>query len=209
MISDEIHAFLALPGATHVPYASLDGTREHVTTVVSASKAWNVPGLKCAQVVAGSGRDAAALRAAPLVANHGLSPLGVVGTVAAYRHGGPWLDGLVAALDTRRDHFGRLLAERLPGARWTPMEATYLAWVDAGGTGCADPAGESLRSGRVAVGRGRDFAPPPGPPGPHEGQGPDGDGWGYGRFVRITLATSAERLERIVDGLARAWASRT
>src|SRR4051812_46989350 len=48
VISDEIHAPLVLPGVTHVPYASIEGSAEHGTTVTSASKAFNVPGLKCA-----------------------------------------------------------------------------------------------------------------------------------------------------------------
>jgi cystathionine beta-lyase len=185
VISDEVHAFLTLPGATHVPYADIEGTAGHVTTVLSASKAWNIPGVKCAQIVAGSQGDLRALRAAPLVANHGLSPLGTVATVAAYTDGEAWLDGVLAHVDERRTQLGGLLARAVPTVRWTPMEATYLAWVDARGCGASDPAAACLRRGRLAVSRGTDF------------------GAGYGGFVRLAVATSAERLERIVDGLAR------
>jgi cystathionine beta-lyase len=192
VVSDEIHAFLCLPGAQHIPYATLEGTADHVTTVVSASKAWNVPGLKCAQIVAGNPADRAALRAVPHVANHGVSSLGLAATLAAYRDGGPWLDKLVRHLDRQCDLFDELMAKHLPGvATWRRPEATYLAWVDARGTGLADPAAVALRESRVAVGAGVQY-------GPRESDA-------YRSFVRVTLATSAERLERIVAGLARAW----
>lgn len=188
VISDEIHAPLVLDGARHVPYASLDGTADHVTTIVAASKAWNLPGLKCAQLVTGTAKDAATLRAVPHVVNHGTSPLGIVATKAAYEDGETWLDGLLAHLTVQRERFGALVAERLPAVTWTPMEATYLAWVDARGTGLADPCGDALAKGRVMVTPGRLF------------------GLDQAGFARVNLATSAERLERIVDGLAQAWA---
>jgi cystathionine beta-lyase len=188
VISDEIHAPLVLPGATHVPYAAIEGTAEHVTTVTSASKAWNMPGLKCAQLVTGTATDAKAFAAVPHVANHGVSPLGLLATVAAYGAGGPWLERVVAALADRRAQLGRLLAERLPEVSWVAPEATYLAWLDVSRVGVADPTAAALADGRVMVSPGPDFGPG------HEG------------FVRLAFATSAERLERIVDGLATAWA---
>lgn len=187
VISDEIHAPLVLPGAEHLPYSAVEGTSGHVTTVLAASKAWNLPGLKCAQIIAGNAADLAALRAAPLIANHGTSPLGIVATMAAYRDGGDWLDGVLAHLDAQRRLFGELVAEHLPALTWTPMEATYLAWVDASRTGLDDPAKSALVDGRVMVHPGSWF------------------GAGYEHFARVNLATSTERLERIVAGLARAW----
>ena len=197
VISDEIHAPLVLPGATHVPYASLDGTADHVTTVLSASKAWNLPGLKCAQVVAGNDSDTAVLRALPIVANHGLATPGVAATLAAYRDGQPWLDAWVRRLGDNRDLFHRLVGQRLPGVRLRPLEATYLAWLDVRGLGFGGtepdgtphpvPSEVALRRGRVMVNDGRTF-------------GPGGEG-----HVRVNLATSPERLERVVDALAHAW----
>jgi cystathionine beta-lyase len=175
-----------LPGATHVPYAAVEGTAEHATIVTSASKAFNVPGLKCAQIVTGTPADAATLAGAPLVANHGVSPLGLVATRAAYTEGGPWLDDVVAALADRRGELGKLLAERLPAVTWTPPEATYLAWLDLTGVGLPDPVERAL-SGGVMLSRGPDYGP------------------GNELATRLAFATSAERLERIVDRLADAW----
>ena len=210
VISDEVHALLTLPGARHTPYAELDGTADHVTTVTSASKAFNLPGVKCAQIVAGSDADLRALRAAPLVANHGLSPLGAVATVAAYTDGDAWLDALLGELQQRTHRFAAVLADRLPGLTWAPPQATYLAWLDlapylaglgteAGGVGGADRADRAdraerdaaalvLRRSGLALGRGADFGP----------------GRGFPGHVRVTLATSAERLDRIVERLVTA-----
>lgn len=184
VVSDEIHAPLVLPGATHVPYATLPGTAEHVTTVLSASKAWNVPGLKCAQLVAGTPQDTAVLRGLPHVANHGVSTLGVAANLAAYRDGGPWLDAFRARLAGNRDRFAHLVAEHLPLARHRALEATYLAWLDVRAYGLADPAGRCLERGRVMVNDGRDF------------------GAGGAGHLRVNLATSPERLERVVRQLA-------
>jgi cystathionine beta-lyase len=187
VISDEIHAPLVLPGATHVPYLSLEGTAEHGTAVVASSKAWNTPGLKCAQIVAGSTADSQALHSVPLVSNHGASSLGIVAAQAAYTSGEAWLDGLLEHLDQMRALFGQLMAERLPHVRWTPPEATYLAWADASATSLADPSKTALNEGKVMLHPGRFFGP------------------GYDQFARVNLGTSSERLERVVDALAAAW----
>ena len=186
VVSDDIHAPLVLPGAVHVPYASLEGTAEHVTTVLSASKAWNVPGLKCAQLVAGTPTDTARLRAIPHVANHGVSTLGIAANLAAYRDGQPWLDAFVARLDANRELFAELVRRDLPHARHRRLEATYLAWLDVRAYGRPDPAHTALKQGRVMVNEGRTF-------------GPGGEG-----HVRVNLATSSERLERVIRALATA-----
>jgi cysteine-S-conjugate beta-lyase len=194
VISDEIHAPLVLPGAVHTPYATLEGTAGHVTSLISASKAWNLPGLKCAQLIPGSAADTAAMEAIPPVANHGVSPLGVIATITAYTEGLPWLDGLVAALAARRTQLSELLATHLPDQPdllRQPPEATYLAWLDARGTGRADPAVDALSRAKVMVNRGSTFAP---------AQFDQYDG-----FVRLNFATSAERLDRVVRALADAW----
>ncbi len=187
VVSDEIHAPLVLPGATHTPYASLEGTAEHTTTVLSASKAFNLPGLKCAQIVAGTPADAQALSALPLVANHGTSPLGLEANIAAYEQGDAWLDRALAHLDGNRALFAEGLAEQLPLARMRPLEATYLAWVDLRGYGEEDPAAVALERGRVMVRAGTEF-------------GPGGDG-----HVRVNLATSRARLAELVRRLGQAF----
>lgn len=187
VISDEIHAPLVLPGATHVPYLAVEGTADHGVAVLSASKAWNVPGLKCAQVVTGSEVDADALRAVPLIANHGVSTLGIAANLAAWSAGGPWLLSLLERLDDNRALVRELVAEHLPRTRARSLEATYLAWLDTRAYGHDDPAAVALERGRVMVNEGTSF-------------GAGGTGG-----VRLNIATSPQRLSEAVRRLAAAW----
>ncbi|MGY1802258.1 MalY/PatB family protein [Blastococcus sp. SYSU D00922] len=131
VFSDEIHAPLVHPGAEHRPYASLSAaTARHTITATSASKAWNLPGLKTAQLVLSNDEDAARWDEVGFLYTHGAATPGVLANTAAYDRGGPWLDGVLAYLDGNRRHLAALLAEHLPAVRWTPPEGTYLAWLD-------------------------------------------------------------------------------
>ena len=131
VFADEIHAPLIYPGAAHVPYASIsEVTAEHTVTGTAASKGWNLPGLKCAQLIVSNDIDAAIWAEEGLPFEHGASTPGVQATIAAYRHGGPWLDEVVGYLDGSRRLLADLLAEHLPAVRYQPPEGTYLAWLD-------------------------------------------------------------------------------
>jgi cystathionine beta-lyase len=186
VVSDEIHAPLVLPGARHVPYLSLPGTADHAVAVVAASKAFNTPGLRCAQVVAADPATMARLAGAPEPRNDSWSSLGVEAAVAAYTLGDVWLAALLRRLDDQRTRFADLLAAHLPDARSRPLEGTYLAWVDLRAYGHHDPAEVVLRRGRVALASGADFHP------------------GLPGHVRVNLATSGARLEEIVRRTADA-----
>jgi cystathionine beta-lyase len=186
VISDEIHAPLTLPGASHVPYLSLPGTGRHAVAVVAASKAFNTPGLRCAQIVCADEETRDRLLAVPEVRNDSWSPLGAVAAVAAYEHGDPWLSSLLARLDTQRELLARLLAERLPEARMRRPDATYLAWLDLRGYGIDDPAELVLRKGRVLLAPGADFQP------------------GLTGHARLNFATSPDRLVEIVQRMSGA-----
>jgi cystathionine beta-lyase len=128
VISDEIHAPLVLGDARFTPYLSVPGTGD-AFALLSASKAWNLAGLKAALAVAGP--DAAAdLDRLPEEVGHGPSHLGVIAHTAAFRDGGDWLDRLLAGLTANRALLGDLLAEHLPTVGYTRPEGTYLAWLD-------------------------------------------------------------------------------
>jgi cystathionine beta-lyase len=187
-MADEIHASLTLAGARHTPFVSLGGAAaEHGVTLASASKAFNVAGLKGAVAVAGSARMQRLLARLPDSCHYGAGLFGVLASLAAWRDGAGWLDALLAQLDHARGEFGRLLAERLPGAGYVPPEASFLAWVDCSGLGLGpEPAQVFLDRGRVALGRGLDFGAP-------------GDG-----FARVTIGTSSALLAGIVDRMAAA-----
>jgi cystathionine beta-lyase len=103
VIADEVHAALTHPGATHVPYSSVsDAAARHSVTVTSASKAFNVAGLKCAQLIATNHDDARRLRALQVHEVPGPTPIGIAASTAAYRDGGAWLDELIVYLAGNR-----------------------------------------------------------------------------------------------------------
>ena len=188
VFADEIHAPLVLPGAVHRPYASLSAaTARHTVTATSASKAWNLPGLKAAQLILSNDEDAAHWERVGFLATHGASTPGVLAGTAAYDAGGPWLDGVLAYLDGNRRHLGELLAERLPDVRWTPPEGTYLAWLDCRGLGLPTTAGRFFleRAGVAMV------------------DGPECGAPGAGH-VRLNFATPRPVLTTIVERMADA-----
>ncbi|WP_367645770.1 MalY/PatB family protein [Paenarthrobacter ureafaciens] len=128
VVSDEIHAPLVLPGAKFTPYLSVPGA-EDAFALTSASKAWNLAGLKAALAIAGP-EAAADLRRMPEEVSHGPSHLGIIAHTAAYRGGQDWLDALIRGLDANRRLLGELLAEHLPHVGYQAPEGTYLAWLD-------------------------------------------------------------------------------
>jgi len=139
VIADEIHAPLILAGATFTPYLSVPGS-EDAFSLMSASKAWNLAGLKAA--VAAAGPTAANdLDSIPEEVSHAPSHLGVIAHTAAFRHGGPWLDALIAGLEANRTLLGDLLSTLLPEVGYLRSEGTYLAWLDCRWMGIDAPPG--------------------------------------------------------------------
>jgi cystathionine beta-lyase len=131
VFADEIHAPLVYPGTRHIPYASTSGTAAaHTLTATSASKAWNLPGLKCAEVILTNEHDQQRWLEMGPFASHGASNPGVVANIAAFLHGEAWLDEVLAYLDDSRRLLAGLLARQLPQVRYRPPDGTYLAWLD-------------------------------------------------------------------------------
>jgi cysteine-S-conjugate beta-lyase len=131
VFADEIHGPLVYPGMRHIPYASTsDAAAAHTLTATSASKAWNLPGLKCAQVILTSEADRQRWEELAFFATHGASNPGVVANIAAYRRGEAWLDEVVGYLDESRRLLADLLGRHLPQVRYRPPDGTYLAWLD-------------------------------------------------------------------------------
>jgi cystathionine beta-lyase len=131
VFADEIHGPLVYPGMRHVPYASTSAAAaSHTLTATSASKAWNLPGLKCAQVILTSEPDRERWEQMGFFDSRGASNPGVVANIAAYRHGEAWLDEVLAYLDDSRRLLAGLLRRHLPQVRYRPPDGTYLAWLD-------------------------------------------------------------------------------
>lgn len=132
VFADEVHAPLVHPGHRHVPYAAVSpAAAEHTVTATSASKAWNVAGLKCAQVVLTSTSLADRWHPVDEHVSAGAGTLGAVANATAWADGGPWLDDVALPyLDANRRAFAETLARVAPDVGHRPPEGTYLAWLD-------------------------------------------------------------------------------
>lgn len=191
VFADEIHAPLRFDGREFVPYASIsEAAAAHTITGTSASKAWNLPGLKTAQLITSNDADQATYAKLGFSVPHGAATLGVVASTAAYRHGKPWLDEVVAYLDGNRRALAALLAEHLPGSVYRVPEATYIGWIDVAALGLPEAPAEFFREkAGVTLTEGRLL------------------GRGYEDFVRIVFATPrpilAEALTAMGEAVAR------
>jgi len=182
VIADEIHAELAYEPHRHVPFASLGPeAAARTVTLTSATKAFNLAGLRCSIAHIGDRRVREALRAQPPLLFGEVGSLGVLATLAAWRDGDAWLEEARATLARNR----ALGAEGLPpGIRHHRPEAGYLAWLDCRALGIGpDPAAFFLDRARVLLSSGPDF-------------GPGGEG-----FARLNFATSGPLLEEILRRL--------
>jgi cystathionine beta-lyase len=187
VLADEIHAPLVLEGATHTPWLEVsDAARNCGIALSSASKAFNVAGLKAALVITASDRARDAVRRLPLLTDR-VGILGIVAAEAAFTAGDRWLDAVQARLAANRTLLGQLLAAQLSDITWRPPEASYLAWLDCRALPLGDdPAAIFLERGSVALSRGLDYG--------REGAG----------FVRLNFGTSPEHLTDAVQRMALA-----
>lgn len=188
VIADEVHADLGYPPHQHIPFATVDPeVAARTVTMTSATKAFNIAGIRCAVAHVGPPALRDTLDVLPEDLFGPLNVLGVAATTAAWRDGGDWLASVRAHLRANRDLLAELLVRRLPGVRFRPPQATYLAWLDCRELGLpVEPATFFRDRARVQLS-----------PGPTFGLGGDG-------FVRLNFATSAPILTEIVDRMAEA-----
>jgi cystathionine beta-lyase len=160
ILADEIHAPLALPGAEHTPWLEVsDAARSCGVALTSASKAFNVAGLKAALLVTASARMRDLVASLPDLTDQ-VGLLGVLAAEAAFGEGDAWLDAVLAQLDGNRSLLAERLAADLPAIRWRPPSASYLAWLDCRPLGLGDnPAAMFLERGRLALSPGLNYGP--------------------------------------------------
>ncbi|RWZ51770.1 aminotransferase class I/II-fold pyridoxal phosphate-dependent enzyme [Labedella phragmitis] len=182
VVSDEIHAPLTHSDARFTPWLSVsDAARRIGFALHSASKAWNIAGLKCAMMIADDPDRTAFLRSLPDEVAWRTGQFGVIASIAAYDDGEEWLDRAVLTIERNRRTLVSRLADEVPDARVHEPHAGYLAWVDLGALGWdADPADVILERAKVALRTGADF-------------GPGGAG-----HVRVNLACDPALLEEAI-----------
>ena len=141
------------PATPYTPFLTVsDAAREHGVAVTAATKAFNLAGLKTALIVTASERGDRVRAALPYEVEWRMSQFGAIATIAAFREGGPWLDGVLASLDDNRRLLADLVADELPGVRYRIPDASYLAWLDLSALGWGDdPAAYALEHAKVAL----------------------------------------------------------
>ena len=191
IISDEIHAELCFDGRLHIPTASLSPEiSKRTITLMSASKAYNIAGLKTSFMII----QDAALRERVNHARCGMvdsvNPLGMEATRVAYSEAAPWLAELKSYLQANRDWLVDAVRTRLPGVTINVPQGTYLAWLDCTALDLPDPQRFFLEQGKVGLSAGLDF------------------GDRHQQFVRLNFGCPRALLEEGIARMERALANR-
>lgn len=188
VISDEIHHDLVFGGSRHIPTLSLADENERVIMFTSASKTFNIAAFQ---------NSFAVIKDPDLrkewdsfiggIRTGSGNPMGYIASEAAYRYGKAWLDDVKETIYGNYLYIREQFAENLPDIRVTPLEATYLAWVDLGAYVKAGGLEDFIQNRcRLAFDYGSWFG-----------------GDGSGSFIRINLATSRENIEEMVSRIIR------
>jgi cystathionine beta-lyase len=186
VVSDEIHAPLTHTDAAFTPYLDVsDAAREHGIAAHSASKAFNLAGLKCALFVTAGDRMRRLVRSLPEEVVYRTGLFGALATRVAFAEGRDWLASTIEAIERNRRLLTELLGEHLPRAGYREPHASFLAWLDLGEYGWGeDPARVLRREAGVVLSNGPQF-------------GVQGRG-----FARMNIACAPELLREAVERVA-------
>lgn len=182
LCSDEIHCDLILDGSRHTPAASLHNLAGNCVTLMAASKTFNVAGLGCSFAIIPDAklRRRWQQRMSDLVPYPNF--MGMLATEAAFSHCSDWHQQLLANLKSNRDYLAEHL-NQLPGLRYRPQPATFLAWVE------STVEGKALDREFIAAG----IMPS------------EGKYFGAPDSVRINFGTGFDRVEQTVQLLNEHW----
>lgn len=186
VLSDEIHCEFTFPGHQYTPFATVVINDTDFCVCTSASKAFNIAGLLCADIYVPNAELFAQINHALEIHEvNGLNPFGLVAQVAAYNESEAWLDELNAQVYANFCYLRDFLHDNLPMLVLHETEGTYLAWVNIEALGIpSETFCEQLAKEQQVL------------------LNPSGMYGGTG-YVRINLATShevlAEALNRIKD----------
>lgn len=186
VVSDEIHADLVLPGFRHTVFPlACPEMRDRCVVCTAPSKSFNLAGLQTSNLIVEGGELRKKLRG-HLCGD--LTILGYRACQAAYDRAGPWLDQCLEVIAENHRVLSDFFAEVLPACRATPVEGTYLGWVDMRPLGLGH--GDLLE----ALRREAAFFPSDG-----AWFGPGGEG-----FIRVNVACPTWALQRALGRLKKA-----
>ena len=185
IVSDEIHSEILLGGARFTPFAGLSREiAKYTITLISASKAFNVPGLSCAFAIIPDPTLKKRFFDVTYGMSYEVSTPGLTAAQVAYSgKADPWLRQMLRYLTSNRDFLVDYVTQYMPNIRTTIPDATYLCWLDFSQTGIEGSPFEFFKEkAKVALSDGRLF-----------GKGGEG-------HLRINFGTSRKLL---TEGLER------
>ena len=193
VVSDEIHADFARPGVKHVPFASL-GERfaQNVVLCTSPSKTFNLAGLQiCNIFIPNADLRAAFQRTLDRTGYDEPNCLGACAAQACYERGDEWFAQLQAKLEENYAVL-KAMVERTPSLKLTPLESTYLPWIDCSALGMGDDELASFisKDAKLWLDMGTMF-------------GAQGSG-----FIRMNIASPTPMVQEACNRLAAAVAAR-
>ena len=188
VVADEIHHDLIMPGHEHTEILNIPGYTDMVVAITAGSKTFNLAGCQNSFVILPDEK----LRAEydeflNSIRIKGGSAFGYVAVAAAFRGGREWLEEVISIVKENADYIKNTLAEKLPKAVVSPLEGTYLLWVDLGAYVEEGKMKEFIQDKcRLAVDYGDWFG-----------------GDRFGGHVRFNLATSKENIMEAVDRIVK------
>ena len=185
IFSDEIHAPLTYQAKQFVPFLAVsDVAREVGICVTSASKSWNLAGLKCATIITAHPKQLERAKSMPPAVHFRASLFGAVASATAYECV-DWLDSAIETMDSNRKFLANLLTQNLPSVGYRIPDFSYLAWLDLSTLNLGENPGEFLlEKAKLALNSGIMF------------------GAQSGNFVRLNFATSEEILGEAISRMA-------
>ena len=186
ILSDEIHAPLTYDAKTFTPFLNVSQNAKEVgIAITSASKSFNLAGLKCALIITDSIKLQERINLMPPAVTWRASLFGAVASTAAYAESVDWLDGVLITLDQNRKLVEKLIATKAPAIKYRIPDFGYLAWLDLSALALGeDPAAVILEKGKLAVNGGVLYGPK------------------HKSFVRLNFGTSPEIITEAFDRLA-------
>jgi cystathionine beta-lyase len=187
IISDEIHAPLTYNAKDFTPFLNVsDVAREVGICITSASKAFNLAGLKCAMIITGNQSLKEKINSMPIAVGYRASLFGAASAAAAFSEATDWLDSLLIQLDKNRKLIKNIIDTNLPAIKYQIPEFGYLAWLDISGLNLGeDPAKVILEKGKLAVNGGNMYGPK------------------HGQFNRFNFGTSPEIITEAFDRITK------
>ncbi|NNN19674.1 MAG: pyridoxal phosphate-dependent aminotransferase [Acidimicrobiaceae bacterium] len=189
VVADEIHCDIVFQPNYHIPFASISPEfASNVVTMNSATKSFNIAGLRCSIVHFGSTELKSRYEQFNAHVRGSISSLSMLAATVAWQKGDSWLDSVLTILRANRDTLSQFVRKNTFGLRYSAPQGTYLGWLDFRDTkASSSPQDYLLQKARVALSDGSDFGEP-------------GIGW-----ARLNFATQPEILQEILDRISSAF----